>query len=77
MGTAKGSIQHRRPPSVIREGLGEFLPTSVQKSCRPVLKSVLTQFGALAEAALLTPIFPPITLLGEAIGRTTVSSTRF
>jgi len=27
MGTEKGSIQRRQPPSVIRKGLGEFLPT--------------------------------------------------
>ena len=32
MGTAKGSIQRRLPHSVIRKGLAEFLPTSVQKS---------------------------------------------
>jgi plasmid replication initiation protein len=32
MGTAKGSIQRRRPNRVIRKGLGEILPTSVQKS---------------------------------------------
>lgn len=32
MGTEKGSIQRRRPRRVIRKGLGEFLPTSVQKS---------------------------------------------
>jgi hypothetical protein len=27
MGTEKGSIQRRQPGSVIRKGLGEFLPT--------------------------------------------------
>jgi hypothetical protein len=32
MATAKASIQPRQPRSVIRKGLGEFLPTSVQKS---------------------------------------------
>jgi plasmid replication initiation protein len=32
MGTAKGSIHRRRPESVIRKGLAESLPTSVQKS---------------------------------------------
>jgi hypothetical protein len=32
MGTAKRSIQQRLPNSVIRKGLVEFLPTSVQKS---------------------------------------------
>jgi hypothetical protein len=32
MGTAKGSIQQQRPESVIRKGLTEILPTSVQKS---------------------------------------------
>ena len=33
MGTAKGSVQRRRPPrNVTRKALGEFLPTSVQKS---------------------------------------------
>jgi hypothetical protein len=33
MGTAKGSVQRRRQPrNVTRKGLGEFLPTSVQKS---------------------------------------------
>src|SRR5258707_8254419 len=32
MGTAKGSVQLRRPRKVTRKGLGEFLPTSVQKS---------------------------------------------
>jgi hypothetical protein len=32
MGKAKGSIQQRPPPSVKRKGLGESLPTSVQKS---------------------------------------------
>jgi len=32
MGTAKGSIQRRLSGSVIRKGLAEFLPTSVQKS---------------------------------------------
>ena len=32
METTKGSIQRRLPNNVIRKGLGEFLPTSVQKS---------------------------------------------
>src|ERR1700724_2706266 len=33
MGTAKGSVQRRRQPrNVTRKDLGEFLPTSVQKS---------------------------------------------
>ena len=32
MTIAKGSIQRQQRPSVIRKGLGEFLPTSVQKS---------------------------------------------
>jgi hypothetical protein len=32
MATAKASIQPRQPRSVTRKGLGEFLPTSVQKS---------------------------------------------
>src|SRR5208282_896254 len=32
MGTAKGSVQRRLPGSVIRRGLAEVLPTSVQKS---------------------------------------------
>jgi hypothetical protein len=32
MGTAKGSARRRLPRIVIRKGLAEFLPTSVQKS---------------------------------------------
>ena len=32
MGKAKGSIQQRPPPGLKRKGLGESLPTSVQKS---------------------------------------------
>jgi hypothetical protein len=52
MGTAKGSVQRRRPPrNVIRKGLGEFLPTSVQKSYfmlsdaeRAVLNSALVKY---------------------------------
>ena len=32
MGTAKRSIKRRRPDSVIRKGLTEVLPTSIQKS---------------------------------------------
>ena len=32
IGTNKGSSQQRRPSSVIRKGLPESLPTSVQKS---------------------------------------------
>jgi hypothetical protein len=37
MGTAKGSVQQRRTP---RKGLGEFLPTSVQKSYFTLSKAV-------------------------------------
>jgi plasmid replication initiation protein len=51
MGTAKGSIQRRRPNSMIRKGLGEFLPTRVQKSYfmlsdaeRAVLNSALEKY---------------------------------
>ena len=51
MGTAKGSIQQRRPRSVARKGLGEFLPTSVQKSyfllskaTRDVLNTALEKY---------------------------------
>jgi hypothetical protein len=32
MGTAKDPVQPLRPRNVTRKGLGEFLPTSVQKS---------------------------------------------
>ena len=51
MTTAKGSIQRQQRPSVIRKGLGEFLPTSVQKSYfllsnaeREVLNSALEKY---------------------------------
>jgi hypothetical protein len=51
MGTAKGSVQPRRPRNVTRKGLGEFLPTSVQKSYfmlsdaeRAVLNSALEKY---------------------------------
>ena len=51
MGTEKGSIQQRLPRSVKRKGLGEFLPTSVQKSYfmlsdaeRDVLNSALEKY---------------------------------
>ena len=50
MGTAKGSIQ-QRPRSAKPKGLGEFLPTSVQKSYfmlseaeRAVLNSALEKY---------------------------------
>ena len=50
-GTAKGSVQPRRPRNVTRKGLGEFLPTSVQKSYfmlsdaeRKVLNSALEKY---------------------------------
>jgi hypothetical protein len=49
--TTKASIARRRPPGVLRKGLGEFLPTSVQKSYfmlsdaeREVLDSALAQY---------------------------------
>ena len=51
MTIAKGSIQRQQRPSVIRKGLGEFLPTSVQKSYfllsnaeREVLNSALEKY---------------------------------
>jgi plasmid replication initiation protein len=51
MGTAKGPIQPRRLRNVTRKGLGEFLPTSVQKSYfmlsdaeRKVLNSALEKY---------------------------------
>jgi plasmid replication initiation protein len=51
MATEKGSMQRRRARSVIRKGLGEFLPTSVQKSYfmlsdaeRDVLNSALEKY---------------------------------
>ena len=50
-GTAKGSVQPQRPRNVTRKGLGEFLPTSVQKSYfmlsqaeRAVLNSALEKY---------------------------------
>jgi hypothetical protein len=53
MGVAKGSIQRRQPDTVIRKGLAEFLPTSVQKTYfmlsvaeRSIKEGTLDEFGA-------------------------------
>jgi hypothetical protein len=59
-GKAKGSIQRRRPNDVIRKGLGEILPTSVQKSYfmlsnaeRDVLNTALGKYRPGQSAPIL------------------------
>jgi hypothetical protein len=56
MGTEKGSIQRRQPRSVIRKGLGEFLPTRYSHIMSSGMTDVIGSSRLCSRAATLAAL---------------------